>query len=79
MTTPTTISHINVDNKAYYARKFAEKLISNMDCKELMDTTKDYLYRDKIKEPVSILEEEISKSYPELLNYPHLEKENHHA
>lgn len=76
----TVISrHINADNKSYYARKFAEKLISSMDYKEVTDTAKEYFYRDKIKEPISVLEEEIIKSYPELLQYPHLEKEAHDA
>lgn len=72
-------THINSDNKQYYARQFADKLISSMNYQEIVDTAKEYFYKDKVKEPISILEEEIAKSYPELLNYPHLEKEAHNA
>lgn len=79
MTTPIDIRHINADNKQYYARKFAEKLVSDMDNKELIDTAKEYFYRDKMREPISILEEEIYKSFPELLQSYSLEREAHHA
>lgn len=71
--------HIGPDNKAYFARKYVEQIVHNMDCKDLMDTTRDYLYRDKMTEPDSILEEEIFKSFPELLQDYHLEKEAHNA
>ena len=79
MTTPVDIRHITVSNKMYYARKFAEKLVGEMDFKELVDTAKEYFYRDKIREPLSVLEEEIYKSYPELLGSKPLEKETHYA
>lgn len=77
--TTTVKTHINADNKSYYARQFADKLISSMDYREIVDTAKEYFYKDKIKEPIAILEEEIIKSYPEILQYPHLEKETHDA
>lgn len=77
--TTTFPTHVNIDNKSYYARQFANKLISDMSQAEIIDTAKEYFYKDKMKEPVSILEEEIVKSYPELLRYPHLEKETHNA
>lgn len=78
MTTITPI-HIGHDNKSYFARKYVERIVYGMDCKELMDTTKDYLYRDKMTEPDAILEEEILKTFPELLQDYHIEKEAHHA
>jgi len=77
--TTTFPTHVNIDNKSYYARQFANKLIADMSQAEIIDTAKEYFYKDKMKEPVAILEEEIIKSYPELLNYPHLEKETHNA
>lgn len=77
--TTTVQTHINADNKSYYARQFASKLISSMSYQEVVDTAKEYFYKDKMKEPLAILEEEIIKSYPELLQYPHLEKEAHNA
>lgn len=79
MTIPNNIKHITVDNKQYYARKFAEKLVGDMDEKELTDTAKEYFYRDKMREPVSVLQEEIYKSYPDLLGWAPLESEAHHA
>jgi len=79
MTTPVEFKHINANNKQFYARRFADKLISEMDTKELTDTAKEYFYRDKMREPIHILEEEIYKSYPELLKDYHLEREAHHA
>ena len=76
---PVGLSQLTVDNKQYYARKFAERLINDMDLEEITDTAKEYFYRDKMREPLDILEQEIFKSYPELLKYPHLEKEAHNA
>lgn len=77
--TTTFPTHVNIDNKSYYARQFANKLIADMSQVEIIDTAKEYFYKDKMKEPVAILEEEIVKSYPELLQYPYLEKETHNA
>lgn len=73
------VCKVTVDNKQYYARKFAERLINDMDLEEITDTAKEYFYKDKMREPLDILEQEIYKSYPELLQYPHLEKEAHNV
>lgn len=75
----TKVEHINSHNQEYYARKLADRLIHDMNFQQITETAKEYFYRDKIREPLSILEEEIVKSYPELLNYPPLEREAHNA
>ena len=58
---------VSIDNKAYLSRRYVDYIVSHMDEIDILDSLKDYLYREKFNYPNSTLEVEIGRHYPELL------------
>jgi hypothetical protein len=60
--------HITSDNKPYFVRRYTDYIVSRMDNLEIMDSFKDYFYREKIGYPIETLEVEINRYCPEILD-----------
>jgi hypothetical protein len=58
---------VTIDNKAYISRRYVDYIVSHMDEIDILDSFKDYLYREKFNYPNATLEVEIGRHCPELL------------
>lgn len=58
---------ISDDNKAYVVRRYTDYIIAHMDNIEVLDSFRNYFFREKMSYPVDTLEIEINKHCPEIL------------
>ena len=58
---------VTIENKAYLTRRYVDYIVSHMDEVDMLDSLKNYIYREKFNYPNQTLETEIGRHYPELL------------
>lgn len=58
---------ITVDNKDYVVRRYTDYILSRMDNLEILDSFKDYFFREKMAYPIETLEQEINRHCPYVL------------
>ena len=58
---------VSIDNKAYLSRRYVDYIVSHMDEIDMLESLKDYIYREKFNYPNATLEVEIGRHCPELL------------
>ncbi|NDD84188.1 hypothetical protein EBZ38_07935 [bacterium] len=58
---------VTIENKAYITRRYVDYIVSHMDEIDMLDSVKDYIYREKFNYPNATLETEIARHCPELL------------
>lgn len=58
---------ITSDNHEYIVKRYVDHIVSHMDIEDFYDTTKEYLFKEKLSYPLETLEEEIKRYSPDLL------------
>jgi hypothetical protein len=58
---------VTIDNKAYLSRRYVDYIVSHMDEIDILESLKDYLYKEKFNYSNSTLEAEIRRHCPKLL------------
>jgi|688.fasta_scaffold772889_2 hypothetical protein len=58
---------VTIDNKAYLTRRYVDYIVSHMDEVDMLDSLKEYIYKEKFNYPNLTLELEVGRHYPELL------------
>ena len=58
---------VTIDIKAYLTRRYVDYIVSHMDEVDMLDSLKEYIYKEKFNYPNLTLELEIGRHYPELL------------
>jgi hypothetical protein len=61
--------HFNItnDNKAYIVRRYCDYTISRMDSIEIFNEFKNYFFKEKMDYKNNLLEDEINRFCPEIL------------
>lgn len=58
---------INEKNKAYFAKRYTDYIISRMDEADIWSELKNYIYKEKIKYRPEDLQKEIKKFCPQII------------
>jgi len=60
--------HITPDNKNYFVQRYTDYITARMDNLEILNSFKDYFFREKMGYPIETLEVEINRHCPEILD-----------
>lgn len=58
---------VTLENKAYLTRRYVDYIVSHMDEIDMLESIKDYIYREKFNYPNQTLESEIGRHCPDIL------------
>lgn len=58
---------ITSENHDYIVQRYVDRIVSRMDNIDFYNTTKEYLYKEKLSYPYETLEQEIARHFPSLL------------